>query len=60
MVNLALRIYPDFRLARRPSPYPFAAFILWIVLMWKAFQGEMYKFRTWETWQKKQLAKMGK
>lgn len=21
----------------------FAAFILWIVLMWKAFQGEMYK-----------------
>ncbi|MCX8009330.1 MAG: hypothetical protein N3A54_06590 [Patescibacteria group bacterium] len=21
----------------------FAAFVLWIVLMWKAFQGEMYK-----------------
>ena len=37
----------------------FAAFILWIVLMWKAFQGEMYKVPMVGDLAEKQLAKMG-
>ncbi len=36
------------------------AFILWIVLMWKAFQGEMYKVPYVGELAEKQLAKMGK
>ncbi len=36
----------------------FAAFILWIVLMWKAFQGEMYKLPYIGEMAEKQLAKM--
>ncbi|MFZ5845019.1 MAG: DUF4870 domain-containing protein [Patescibacteria group bacterium] len=36
----------------------FAAFILWIVLMWKAFQGEMYKLPYVGEMAEKQLAKM--
>jgi len=36
----------------------FAAFILWIVLMWKAFQGEMYKLPYVGTLAEQQLAKM--
>lgn len=36
----------------------FAAFILWIVLMWKAFQGEMYKLPYVGAMAEKQLAKM--
>ena len=35
-----------------------AAFILWIVLMWKAFQGEMYKVPYIADLAEKQLAKM--
>lgn len=35
------------------------AFILWIVLMWKAFQGEMYKVPYVGAIAEKQLAKMG-
>lgn len=35
------------------------AFILWIVLMWKAFQGEMYKVPYIGAIAEKQLAKMG-
>ena len=35
------------------------AFILWIVLMWKAFQGEMYKVPFVGAIAEKQLAKMG-
>lgn len=35
------------------------AFILWIVLMWKAFQGEMYKVPYVGAIVEKQLAKMG-
>ena len=38
----------------------FAAFILWIVCMWKAFQGEMYKVPYVGDMAVKQLAKMGK
>lgn len=38
----------------------FAAFILWIVLMWKAFQGQMYKLPYVGDFAEKQLAKMGK
>ena len=34
------------------------AFILWIVLMWKAFQGEMYKVPKVGDLAEKQLAKM--
>lgn len=34
------------------------AFILWIVLMWKAFQGEMYKVPYVGAMAEKQLAKM--
>ncbi len=34
------------------------AFILWIVLMWKAFQGEMYKVPYVGEMAEKQLAKM--
>ncbi len=34
------------------------AFILWIVLMWKAFQGEMYKVPYVGDLAQKQLAKM--
>lgn len=37
----------------------FTAFILWIVLMWKAFQGEMYKVPVVGDMAEKQLAKMG-
>ena len=37
----------------------FTAFILWIVLMWKAFQGEMYKVPKIGDMAEKQLAKMG-
>lgn len=36
----------------------FAAFILWIVLMWKAFNGEMYKVPYIGDLAEKQLAKM--
>ncbi len=36
----------------------FAAFILWIVCMWKAFQGEMYKVPYVGAMAEKQLAKM--
>lgn len=36
----------------------FAAFILWIVCMWKAFQGEMYKVPYVGEMADKQLAKM--
>lgn len=36
----------------------FAAFILWIVCMWKAFQGEMYKVPYVGDMAEKQLAKM--
>lgn len=36
----------------------FAAFILWIVCMWKAFQGEMYKVPKIGDIAEKQLAKM--
>ncbi len=36
------------------------AFILWIVLMWKAFQGEMYKVPYVGELAEKQLAKLGK
>ena len=36
------------------------SFILWIVCMWKAFQGEMYKVpKVWDI-AEAQLAKMGK
>lgn len=38
----------------------FVAFILWIVCMWKAFQGEMYKVPYFGDLAEKQLAKMGK
>jgi len=34
-------------------------FVLWIVLMWKAFQGEMYKVPYVGDLAEKQLAKMG-
>ncbi len=36
----------------------FAAFIFWIVCMWKAFQGEMYKVPYIGDLAEKQLAKM--
>jgi uncharacterized membrane protein len=36
----------------------FAAFILWIVCMWKAFQGEMYKAPFVGDMAEQQLAKM--
>ena len=36
----------------------FVAFILWIVLMWKSFQGEMYKVPYVGALADKQLAKM--
>lgn len=36
----------------------FAAFILWIVCMWKAFQGEMYKVPYVGEMAERQLAKM--
>lgn len=36
----------------------FAAFILWIVLMWKAFQGEMYKVPYIGNLAEQQLEKM--
>lgn len=36
----------------------FTAFILWIILMWKAFQGEMYKVPFIGEIAEKQLAKM--
>src|SRR3972149_6905428 len=36
------------------------AFILWIVLMWKAFQGETYKVPYVGEMAEKQLAKMAK
>ena len=36
----------------------FATFILWIVCMWKAFQGEMYKVPYVGEMAEKQLAKM--
>lgn len=36
----------------------FAAFVLWIVCMWKAFQGEMYKVPFVGEMAEKQLAKM--
>lgn len=38
----------------------FATFILWILCMWKAFQGEMYKVPYVGDLAEKQLAKMGK
>jgi len=36
------------------------AFVLWIICMWKAFQGEMYKVPKIGDIAEKQLAKMGK
>ncbi|MFC1646888.1 DUF4870 domain-containing protein [Patescibacteria group bacterium] len=38
----------------------FAVFIMWIVLMWKAFQGETYKLPYVGDMAEKQLAKMSK
>lgn len=38
----------------------FAAFVLWIVCMWKAFQGEMYHVPYVGDLAEKQLAKMAK
>lgn len=38
----------------------FASFILWIVCMWKAFQGEMYKVPYVGDLAEQQLAKMSK
>lgn len=38
----------------------FVAFILWIVLMWKAFQGETYKVPYVGDLAEQQLVKMGK
>ena len=38
----------------------FTGFILWIVCMWKAFQGEMYKVPYVGVMAEKQLAKMAK
>jgi uncharacterized membrane protein len=38
----------------------FAVFILWVVLMWKAFQGEMYKLPYVGKIAEDQLAKMTK
>lgn len=38
----------------------FATFILWIVCLWKSFQGEMYKVPFVGDMAEKQLAKMGK
>lgn len=38
----------------------FVAFILWIVCMWKAFQGEMYKVPYVGVMAEKQLAKFNK
>lgn len=38
----------------------FVTFILWIVCMWKAFQGEMYKVPYVGDLAEKQLAKMAK
>ena len=35
------------------------AFVLWLLLMWKAFQGEMYKVPYVGELAEKQLAKMG-
>ena len=35
------------------------SFVLWIVLMWKAFQGEMYKLPYVGEMTDKQLSKMG-
>lgn len=35
------------------------SFVVWIVLMWKAFQGEMYKLPYVGDLAEKQLAKMG-
>jgi uncharacterized membrane protein len=38
----------------------FAVFVLWVVLMWKAFQGEMYKLPYVGKIADDQLAKMAK
>ena len=38
---------------------PFIVFVLWIFLMWKAFNGQMYKVPYIGDWVEKQLAKMG-
>lgn len=38
---------------------PFVLFVLWLFLMWKAFQGEMYKFPYVGELAEKQLAKLG-
>jgi uncharacterized membrane protein len=38
----------------------FAAFVLWVVCMWKAFQGEMYKVPYVGKIAEEQLAKMTK
>lgn len=38
----------------------FAAFIFWIVCMWKAFQGEMYKVPWVGNLAEKQLSKMAR
>ena len=40
--------------------FTFSAFILWVVLMWKALQGEMYKVFIVGDLAEKQLDKMGK
>ena len=37
-----------------------ASFVLWLVLMWKAYSGEMYKLPYVGDLAEKQLAKMGK
>ena len=38
----------------------FAAFVFWIVCMWKAFQGEMYKVPYVGDIAEQQLKKLGK
>ncbi len=38
----------------------FVSFILWLILMWKAFNGEKYKLPYFGDLAERQLAKMGK
>ncbi len=60
IVNLVLSILIPILGALVGMLLSLAMFILWIVLMWKAFNGETYKVPYVGEFAEKQLAKLGK
>jgi len=57
VIIIATQFFPYFWLLG--TLLSFTGFVLWIVLMWKALQGEMYKMPYFGDLVQRQLAKLG-